>query len=76
MLPLVGLTVEGGKGVMLLVIKDRLKGVQVPKGRNVQEIVQDINDNCGGTPQVQELLDTLDFLVERLAFTDTERFGA
>ena len=58
----------------MVVLSDNLKEVQAPGRRTVNDIINDVNEKglCEG--QINELMDTLEFLVDRLAFTDAARF--
>ena len=52
----------------------RLANIKTPHGRSVEEIVQSVNQQGDNVEQVQELIYTMEYLVERLTFADAHRF--
>jgi hypothetical protein len=61
-------------GNMVVVLEDRLRGISKIDGRCLEEIIADINQRGEATPRTQELIDTINYLVDRLTFSDSKRF--
>lgn len=58
----------------MMELDNRLKDLSTPKGRRLEDIINDMYDN--DEPYIKEMVDLIDFLVTRLTYTDAERFGA
>lgn len=56
-------------------LSKQLEELQVPGRRRLKDIVNDVNEKGPTEGQVNEILDTLDFVVDRLTWTDAQRFS-
>lgn len=59
---------------MTLHVTDGSRGVATPTGRSLDEILADINENNENKKEIEELVDIIECLRERLVHTDSERF--
>lgn len=59
---------------MVELVKE-LEDVQAPGKRPMKEIINDVNNKGVCEGQISELLDTMEYLVHRLVYSDSERFS-
>lgn len=59
----------------MIAVSSKLEDVKAPNGRYVKDIVNDVNTEGPTEEQVKELLDSMEFLIDRLVHTDSERFN-
>lgn len=58
---------------MVKLVKE-LEDIQAPGRRPVKSIIEDVNSKGVCEGQINELLDTLEYIVHRLVYSDSKRF--
>lgn len=58
----------------MLIIPEQVKQLETPNGQTVGDVIAQIGDNSPIEPQINELIGTMDYLLERLIHCDSSRF--